>query len=126
MPAPENAVRAKRKLTNRLIAAHDAPRLRPHLADDMLLIVGDGDLIQGADAVVAAFARQFADPAFVAYERTIETVEIAENGERAAETGRWVGIWKGGVEITGVYMAAWRERRGQWLLERELYVTLQG
>jgi len=95
MPAPENAVHAKRKLTNRLIAAHDAPRLRPHLADDMLLIVGDGDLIQGADAVVAAFARQFADPAFVAYVRTPETVEIAEDGQRAAETGRWVGTWKG-------------------------------
>ena len=125
MPAPENAVHAKRKLTNRLIAAHDAPRLRPHLADDMLLIVGDGDLIQGADAVVAAFARQFADPAFVAYVRTPETVEIAEDGQRAAETGRWVGTWKGRPEITGVYMAAWREARGQWLLERELYVTLR-
>ena len=125
MPAPDIATRAKRKLTNRLIAAHDAARLRPHLTDDMLLIVGDGDLIQGADAVVAAFAAQFADPAFVAYVRTAETVELAEGGERAAETGRWVGSWKGGVEISGVYMAAWRERAGQWLLERELYITLR-
>ena len=30
-----------------------------------------------------------------------------------------------GVEMGGTYLAAWRERRGQWLLERELYVTLQ-
>jgi len=29
MPAPDIAIRAKRKLTNRLIAAHDAPRLHP-------------------------------------------------------------------------------------------------
>jgi ketosteroid isomerase-like protein len=125
MPAPEVAIRAKRKLTNRLIAAHDAQRLRPHLTDDMLLIVGDGDLIRGADAVVAAFATQFADPAFVAYVRTTDAVEIADDGRRAAETGRWVGAWKGGVEVSGVYMAAWRENRGQWLLERELYVTLK-
>jgi len=125
MPAPDIATRAKRKLTNRLIAAHDAARLRPHLTDDMLLIVGDGDLIQGADAVVAAFAAQFADPAFVAYVRTTETVELAEGGARAAETGRWVGAWKGGAEMGGVYLAAWRQRRGQWLLERELYVTLR-
>ena len=124
MTSPEVAIRAKRKLTNRLIAAHDAARLRPHLTDDTLLIVGDGDLIQGADAVVAAFARQFADAAFIAYVRTTETVEIAGDGARAAETGRWVGTWKGGVEMSGVYMAAWRESRGQWLLERELYVTL--
>jgi ketosteroid isomerase-like protein len=125
MPAPETAIRAKRKLTNRLIAAHDADRLRPHLSDDMLLIVGDGGLIQGADAVVAAFAGQFADPDFLAYVRTTDSVEIASDGARAAESGRWVGTWKGGVEISGVYMAAWRENRGQWLLERELYVTLR-
>jgi len=124
MPVPDAAIRAKRKLTNRLIAAHDADRLRPHLTDDMVLIVGDGGLIQGADAVTAAFASQFADPAFVAYVRTTDTVELAAGGRRAAETGRWVGRWTGGVEVSGVYMAAWRERRGQWLLERELYVTL--
>jgi hypothetical protein len=126
MPSPDAAIRAKRKLTNRLIAAHDAARLRPHLADDMMLIVGDGDLIQGAEAVVAAFASQFADAAFVAYVRTTDTVELAADGRRAAETGRWVGRWKVGVEISGLYMAAWRESRGQWLLERELYVTLRG
>ena len=124
MPLPDGAIRAKRKLTNRLIAAHDAARLRPHLTDDMLLIVGDGGLIQGADAVVAAFAGQFADPSFVSYVRTTEQVELAADGRRAAETGHWVGRWKGGVEVTGAYMAAWREHRGQWLLERELYVTL--
>ncbi|MGZ5983835.1 MAG: DUF4440 domain-containing protein [Caulobacteraceae bacterium] len=126
MLAPDDAIRAKRKLTNRLIAGRDAARLRPHLTDDMVLIVGDGGLIQGADAVVAAVAGPFADAAFVDYVRTTETVELTADGRRAAETGRWVGRWKGGVEMSGVYMAAWRESRGQWLLERELYVTLQG
>jgi len=124
MSAPDGAIRAKRKLTNRLIAAHDAARLRPHLTDDIIVIVGDGGLIQGAEAVVAAFANQFADPAFVDYVRTTDSVELANDGGRAAETGRWVGRWKGGVEMSGVYMAAWRESRGQWRLERELYVTL--
>ncbi|HEY4029776.1 MAG TPA: nuclear transport factor 2 family protein [Caulobacteraceae bacterium] len=122
---PDAAIRAKRKLTNRLIAAHDAARLRPHLTGDIMLIVGDGAVIQGAGAVVDAFAGQFADPAFVAYVRTTVTVDIAANGARAAETGHWTGTWKGGVEMSGVYMAAWRESRGQWLLERELYVTLR-
>jgi ketosteroid isomerase-like protein len=126
MPNPDAAVRAKRKLTNRLIAAHDAARLRPHLTDDMLLIVGDGGLIQGAEAVVAAFASQFADPGFITYVRATETVELSGDGARAAETGRWTGTWTGGVEMGGVYMAAWRQSRGQWLLERELYVTLSG
>src|ERR1700722_12710812 len=100
MPAPDVAIRAKRKLTNRLIAAHDAARLRPHLTDDMLLIVGDGDLIHGADAVMAAAPSHFAAPAFVAYVRTTESVELADDGRRAAETGRWVGSWKGGIEVS--------------------------
>ena len=125
MPSADIAIRAKRKLTNRLIAAHDAGRLRPHMTDDMLLIVGDGALIKGADAVVAAFANQFADKDFIAYVRTSETIEVADDGQRAAETGRWVGSWKGGVEVSGVYTAAWRMSLGQWLLERELYITLK-
>jgi ketosteroid isomerase-like protein len=125
MPAPETAVRAKRKLTNRLIAARDAARLRPHFTDDAVLIAGDGGLISGADAIVAAFASQFADPAFVAYVRATASVELADDGARAAETGRWVGRWQGRPEMSGAYLAAWRERRGQWLLERELYVTLK-
>jgi len=125
MPDAETAIRSRRKLTNRLIAAHDAERLRAHLTEDVLLIVGEGDLIQGADGVVAAFASQFADASFIAYDRTTETVEIAADGHRAAESGRGGGRWRGGLEVRGVYMAAWRERRGQWQLERELYVTLQ-
>jgi ketosteroid isomerase-like protein len=125
MPTAEAAIRAKRKLTNRLIAARDAARLRPHLTDDMVLIVGDGDVIQGAPAVIAAFAAQFTDPDFIAYERTADTVELAAAGRRACEMGRWVGRWKGGAEMSGAYMAAWRESRGQWLLERELYITLR-
>jgi ketosteroid isomerase-like protein len=126
MPAPDAAIRARRKLTNRLIAAHDAARLKPHFTDDIVVIVGDGGAIHGAEAVVAAFAGQFADPAFIDYVRTTDAVEFHEDGGRAVETGRWVGRWKGGIEMSGVYMAAWRQSRGQWLLERELYVTLRG
>jgi len=124
MPDAETAIRSRRKLTNRLIAAHDAARLRAHVTEDVLLVAGDGEPIQGADAVVAAFAGQFADPSFIDYVRTTETVEIAADGGRAAEQGRWVGRWRGGVEMSGSYMAVWREARGQWRIERELYVTL--
>ncbi|MBV9508931.1 MAG: nuclear transport factor 2 family protein, partial [Caulobacteraceae bacterium] len=40
------------------------------------------------DAVLAAFAGQFADPGFIAYIRTTDTVDIAAGGRRAAEAGR--------------------------------------
>lgn len=123
MTTAEDAIRARRKLTNKLIAAHEAARLRPFLAADIKLIAGDGALILGADQVVQAFAGQFADPAFGAYLRTTEAVELDHTGERAAERGRWTADWTG-ARMSGTYLAVWRRQTGQWVLESELYVTL--
>ncbi|MES2032536.1 MAG: nuclear transport factor 2 family protein [Pseudomonadota bacterium] len=129
MTAAQDAVRARRKLTNRLIAAHDAARLTPFLHPDVKLTTGDGTLILGARAVVEAFAGQFADPAFVNYVRSTETVELDQAGQRAAESGRWTALWTGGdadgePTMGGTYLAVWRKDRGQWVIESELYVTL--
>ncbi|WP_397404305.1 YybH family protein [Phenylobacterium sp.] len=120
---PGDAIRARRKLTNKLIAAHAALRLRPFFAPDAKLIVGDGGLILGADAVIQAFASQFADPAFGTYVRETERVDLDAAGARAAETGRWTAIWTSET-MTGTYLAVWRKVTGQWVIESELYVTL--
>lgn len=123
MTAPADAIRARRKLTNKLIAAHAAARLRPFFASDVKLIVGDGGLILGGDAVIEAFAGQFADPAFGTYVRETTSVDLDARGERAAETGRWTAKWRG-QEMAGTYLAVWRKVTGQWVIESELYVTL--
>jgi len=123
MPAPKDAVRARRKLTNRLIAAHQAERLRPFFVADVNLIVGDGGLILGVDAVIEAFAAQFRDPGFKTYLRETETVSVDAAGLRAAESGRWTGVYAE-TELRGTYLAVWRNVRGQWAIESELYVTL--
>jgi hypothetical protein len=117
--APEDAIRARRRLTNKLIAAREAARLRPFFLADARLITGDGGLILGAEAIVEAFAAQFREPGFVAYVRTPATVELDQDGARAAETGRWTG-----AGLSGAYMAAWRKVTGQWVIESELFVTL--
>lgn len=123
MTAPADAVRARRKLTNKLIAAHEAARLRPFFAADVKLIVGDGGLILGVEEVLAAFAAQFAEPGFVAYVRETEDVTIDAGGHRAAERGHWTGRWAD-REMGGTYLAVWRKTTGQWVIENELYVTL--
>jgi ketosteroid isomerase-like protein len=123
--APEDAIRARRRLTNKLIAAHDAARLKPFFADDARLIAGDGGLILGAAAILEAFAGQFRDPGFQTYVRDTETVEIDDADRRAAETGRWTAHWKAG-EMAGRYLACWRKETGQWVIESELFVTLTG
>jgi hypothetical protein len=117
--APEDAIRARRRLTNKLIASRDAARLRPFFVADARLVTGDGGLILGADAIIEAFAAQFREPGFVAYVRTSDTVELDQTAERAAETGRWTGNG-----FSGAYMAAWRKVVGQWAIESELFVTL--
>ena len=123
MTAPADAIRARRRLTNKLIAAHDAARLRPFFAAHAKVIVGDGDLILGAEAILRAFAGQFGDPTFVTYLREPETVELDADGGRAAEHGRWTARWTG-QESSGAYLAVWRKVTGQWVIESELYVTL--
>jgi len=117
--APQDAIAARRRLTNKLIAAREASRLRPFFAPDAQLIPGGGGLILGVDAIVEAFAAQFREPGFVAYVRTPDHIEIDAAGERAAETGRWTGNG-----MSGAYMAAWRRITGQWVIESELFVTL--
>lgn len=122
--SPTDAVLARRRLTNKLIAAHEAARLRPFFAADVKVIVGDGELILGADAVIQAFAAQFADPQFIAYVREPTTVEPNAEAGRVAEHGRWTGRWKD-HEMGGTYLAVWRKVTGQWVIESELYVTLR-
>lgn len=124
VPPAETAIRARRKLTNKLIAAHQAGRLRPFLDPQIKLIAGDGTLILGAEAVIEAFDAQFQDPAFVAYVRTSQSVTLDQDEARAAETGVWVGTWRDQSALSGTYLAVWRKVTGQWVLESELYVSL--
>lgn len=124
MTTPQDAIAARRKLTNKLIAAKDAARLRPFFDPRMTLIAGDGSLLLGAEDVLAAFASQFADRGFGAYIRTSEQIDIDAEGSRAAERGRWVGQWKDAPEQSGTYLATWKKVTGQWVIENELFVTL--
>ena len=64
MTTPEDSIRARRRLTNRLIAGKDAARLAPFFDPAVTLIVGDGAVIAGREAVLAAFAAQFAQAGF--------------------------------------------------------------
>lgn len=124
MTTPQDAIAARRKLTNKLIAAKDAARLRPFFDPRVVLIAGDGSLLLGVDDVVAAFASQFADKGFVAYVRTTERIDLDAAGARAAEHGRWVGRWMDAPEQSGTYLATWKKVTGQWVVENELFVSL--
>ncbi len=124
MTSAEDSVRARRRLTNKLIAGKDAQRLAPFFTPDAVLIAGDGASILGRAAIIEAFAAQFADPGFIAYVRETASVSLDAQGDRAAEHGRWQGRWTNAPPMGGDYLAVWRRVTGQWVIERELYVTL--
>lgn len=127
MTSPENAIRARRRLTNKLIAAHDSARLKPFLHPQVNLISGDGSILMGAQAVVSAFERQFRDPDFITYVREPDRVQVDGDGMRAAEAGSWTARWRssgGEAKMSGTYLACWRKAVGQWVIESELYITL--
>jgi ketosteroid isomerase-like protein len=124
MTTSEDSIRARRRLTNRLIAGKDAARLAPFFDPAVTVIVGDGSLITGRESVLAAFAAQFAQAGFVTYLRETERVTVDASGARAAEHGRWTGTWQGEAPMTGDYLAVWKKVIGQWVIEQELYVTL--
>lgn len=128
MTAPEQAILARRRLTNKLISAHDAARLKPFFDSKINLISGDGSILLGRVAVIEAFATQFQDPAFITYVRTPESVRLDAGEMRAAEAGGWIARWRGAqgeVAMSGTYLACWKKSVGQWVIESELYITLQ-
>jgi hypothetical protein len=123
----ESDIRAQRMLTNELIAAHAADRLKPCFDPNATVIAGDGRVVAGREAVIEAFEAQFKDPSFIAYVRSTETVTLDRRGGRAGEGGSWVGSWQDGDkrrELSGRYLAVWKKAGGKWVIESELFVTL--
>ena len=116
MTSPEDAIRARRRLTNKLIAAHEAGRLRPFLDPQVKVIAGDGALVTGADAVVSAFEAQFRDPAFVAYARTPDIVELDHAGARGwrLPVRSWFGLAQAGCSIIRRSSTSLRHRLTRW------------
>jgi ketosteroid isomerase-like protein len=126
---PAAIVKAQRERYNAAVAAHDAVRLRTFFVDDYHDILGSsGDVDSGADAAVRGYADdEFKDPTFVTYRRRTTSLVMAASGRRAAETGRFEGVWRkpdGTMRRTGVYLAMWVPSAGTWRLKSEAFVTL--
>ena len=121
--AAADSIQARRRLTNRFIAGREAARLGPVFLPAAVVIAGDGSVITGREAILSAFAGQFADSGFGGYVRTPERIEVVGAGDRAAEQGRWTASWQDAPPQSGPYVAVWRKVTGQWMIESETFVT---
>lgn len=123
----EAEIRALRAQSNAAIAAHDAAGMKALFLPDATILPGANGAALGMDGFDARIGATFADPTFVSYVRLPDTIAVAKSGRRAAETGRWVGIWRkpdGDMRVTGVYQAMWLPTSVGWRLKNESFVTL--
>jgi ketosteroid isomerase-like protein len=124
VPLAELEIRELRATSNRAIAVRDLPAISATLADDFVVIIGDGTLLTRA-AYLEAFAHTFAQSVPLSYERIAETIALSASLPLAAEQGHWIGsLPDGTVLFTGTYMAMWRHSPAGWRLRSELFVTL--
>ncbi len=126
--ADVHEIRDLRAASNQGIAAHSAAEAVAPFAEDAVFVFGGGGSAVGRKAMAAAFASDFADPAFVTYVRAPTRIRISDTGARAVEHGTWTGLWRqaaGETRYRGDYTANWAHTPSGWRVRGELYVTLQ-
>ena len=122
-------IRERRLAYTAAIQARQPDLMRRFLAEDMVQLSSNGEVIAGRETVVQSYSEhEFRNPAFIVYERTPDTVAISDNGRFAIERGHWRGRFRlPSGRITGnsgLYQAGWIKRGGVWLIRTESYVRL--
>jgi ketosteroid isomerase-like protein len=129
MPAPEDheaAIRAARAHSNRSIARRNLLGVADSLAEDFVVILGDGTFVPTRAAYLKLFKQGFDTPrTSLTYERTPDRIDVSTDATLASEQGHWIAKdFTGTTTHTGTYSAMWRQTPDGWKLRSELYITL--
>jgi Domain of unknown function (DUF4440) len=121
----QDSIHGIRRASNIAIAAGDVTGFAVSLDQDFIVVTGNGSLLS-REAYIATFAKDFADPHSVRFERIPDSIEVSHSVPLAAEHGHWVGRLPGGpVIFSGTYLAMWRKAASGWKLRSELFVSLE-
>lgn len=124
----EDAIRAIRIKSNAAIARQDVQGITSFLDSEYQITTGSGAMYQGNPSKESnLWAEHFAEYPDAVYVRTTETVELGTYLPVAAESGHWKGSYSTGTgvkDMTGSYMAYWRNVEGHWKIHAEMFVTL--
>lgn len=121
------AIREARDSFNRAIAQRDHEAISEILDEDVILVTGtDSDLISGRAAQVEIWRKDFENDARLVYVRTPDCVSLSPVSPVALETGAWRGAPQagGGDHLGGSYVAKWRLTGHRWMLEAEIFATM--
>lgn len=126
-PTDIERILAQRQASNAALERRDYGTFQGILDSDYQITLGNGGFEGGAGAAASVREMMQADT-YVVYARTPATIDVGSTGERAFESGTWVGTGTtatGDIRIGGRYAAYWRVRDGAWKIHAELFVTLQ-
>ncbi len=125
MTATDLPIRLGRAAFNKALAEADLAAIGPLLAPDCILVAGtDSAILAGRKAQLRAWKHEFAAQPRTVYVRTPESITLSPVAPLAMEIGRWEGVCAGQSIASGTYSAKWREIRGTWVIEVEIFVTL--
>ena len=113
-------IRQLRLNSNAAIVKCDVAGIAQYWMDDMVVISGEGGQYIGKDVLIKIFKEMFANDPPV-FERIPSAITIGDSGILAWETGTW--NYKTD-SFRGNYSAMWRKIKGCWLMQSELFVSL--
>jgi ketosteroid isomerase-like protein len=113
-------IREARTASNEAIARQDADGVAKFWMNDIVVISGEGGQYIGRSVLLKTFKKMFSGSPSV-FERLPSEIIIAGNGILAWETGNW---HYRNQNLRGNYSAMWRKFNGKWLIQSELFVSL--
>jgi uncharacterized protein (TIGR02246 family) len=122
---PVSQIRAARQRSNRALAMHDAKSFAESLAEDFVIVRGNGIFMPSRQAYIQAIEADFRNPKVVRYERIPDKIEISLVSPIAAEHGHWTATLPNGKRAyNGTYLAMWKRGESGWRIRSELFVLL--
>ena len=124
-PSSDAAIRAARAQSNQAIAAHDMAGIARHWMPDVHIVTSTSTQGSGRDVNGRRMAQQFERRPDTVYVRTPSAVDVFPAWGVASERGEWIGRWTepdGVVQVSGTYLAQWRQVDGTWLIQAEVFV----
>lgn len=113
-------IKQSRENSNTAIIKGDVPGIAKYWMEDIIVISGEGGQYIGKKILIKVFKEMFvADPPV--FERIPSVITIGDSGILAWETGTWNYKTE---TFRGNYSAMWRKIKGQWLIQSELFVSL--
>lgn len=118
-------IRAQREASNNALRNFDEELNATFSTDDAFITTGAGTLLAGKKAL-QDYLQKASGPKMY-WIRTPNEVLVNPKTQLAWETGTWKGFVEGSKDsiVGGKYSAQWTKASGTWLIQSQLFVTLE-